>query len=50
MIRSALAEQAISYRLSTREELEAIYSAWQRWAEHDDGFFVVVHAELVARR
>jgi SAM-dependent methyltransferase len=50
VIQSALAEQAISYRLSTREELEAISSAWRRWAEHDDAFFVVLHAELIARR
>jgi hypothetical protein len=49
VIRSALAEQAVSYRLSTREELEAISSAWRRWAEHDDAFFVVLHAELIAR-
>jgi SAM-dependent methyltransferase len=50
VIRSALAEQAIRYRLSTRQELEAISSAWQRWAEHDDAVFVVVHVELIARR
>jgi SAM-dependent methyltransferase len=50
MIRSSLAEQAISYRLSTREELEAISTAWRRWAEHDDACFVVIHAELIARR
>ncbi len=50
VIRSALAEQAVSYGLSTHEELEAIASAWHRWAEHDDAFFVVLHAELIARR
>lgn len=50
VIRSALAEQAISYGLSTRQELEEISNAWRRWAEHDDGVFVAVHAELIARR
>ncbi len=50
VIRSALADQAISYGLSTREELEAISSAWRRWSEHEDALFVVLHAELIARR
>jgi SAM-dependent methyltransferase len=49
MMRSALAEQAISYGLSTREELEAISRAWRHWGEQDDAFFVLVHAEVIAR-
>ena len=48
-MRSALAEQAISYGLSTREELEAISRAWRHWGEQDDAFFVLVHAEVIAR-
>jgi hypothetical protein len=47
---SALAEQAVDYGLSTRDELRAISEAWRRWAQQDDGFFAVVHAELIARR
>jgi SAM-dependent methyltransferase len=50
VLRSALADQALSYELSSREELEAISSAWHRWAKQDDAFFVVLHAELLARR
>ena len=45
-----LGEQAVEYGLSSRDELEAIAAAWRRWLHHDDGFFVVVHAELIARR
>lgn len=47
---SALAEQAVEYGLSRPAELEAIAAAWRRWLEHDDGFFVVPHGELIARR
>jgi hypothetical protein len=25
-------------------------AAWRRWLEHDDGFFVVLHGKLIARR
>jgi hypothetical protein len=45
-----LAEQAVDYGLSSRDELEAIAAAWRHWLAQDDGFFVVVHAELIARR
>jgi SAM-dependent methyltransferase len=48
--RSSLADQAIDYGLSTEDELEAISRAWLRWAEQDDGFFAVLHVELIARR
>jgi ubiquinone/menaquinone biosynthesis C-methylase UbiE len=47
---SSLADQAIEYGLSSRDELNAIAAAWRRWLEQPDGLFVVLHAELVARR
>ncbi|MGN6869957.1 MAG: methyltransferase domain-containing protein [Solirubrobacteraceae bacterium] len=47
---SSVAEQAVEYGLSSPDELEAIAAAWRRWLEHDDGFFVVLHGELIARR
>jgi SAM-dependent methyltransferase len=50
VIRSGLAEQAVEYGLSTRDELEEISGAWRRWTEHEDAFFVLVHVELIARR
>lgn len=40
----------MEYGLSSRNELKAIAAAWREWLEHDDGFFVVMHAELIARR
>jgi SAM-dependent methyltransferase len=50
VVSSSLAEQAMEYGLSSRNELKAIAAAWRRWLEQDDAFFIVVHAELTARR
>jgi hypothetical protein len=49
-VHSSFAEQALEYGLSTREELQLISTAWRRWAEHGDGVFIVLHAELIALR
>jgi len=46
---SAFAAQALDYGLSDREELEAIAGAWRHWAGQDDGVFVVLHGEVLAR-
>ena len=48
--RSAFADQAVEYDLSDAEELAAIAAAWRRWADHPDGFFSVLHVEVLARR
>jgi ubiquinone/menaquinone biosynthesis C-methylase UbiE len=50
VVRSSFADQAVEYGLSTHEELNAISGAWQRWAEQEDGVFIAVHAEVIARR
>jgi ubiquinone/menaquinone biosynthesis C-methylase UbiE len=50
VIRSSLAEQAVGYGMSTPEELDAISQAWRWWAARSDGFFAVMHVELIARR
>lgn len=47
---SSFAKQAIEYGLSTADELSSIAAGWRQWAAHDDGFFVVLHAEVLARR
>lgn len=47
---SAFAEQALQYGLADAAELEAIAAAWGRWAAAPDGFFAVLHAEVLARR
>jgi ubiquinone/menaquinone biosynthesis C-methylase UbiE len=47
---SAFAEQAVDYGLSDAAELAAIAGAWRRWAEQPDGYFAVLHGEVLARR
>ena len=46
--RSAFAEQAMAYELSNRDELAAIAAAWRNWSAQPDGFFAVLHAEVLA--
>lgn len=50
VLHSAFAEQAESYGLSDREELESISAAWRRWADLPDATFIVVHGEVLATR
>lgn len=47
--RSAFAEQAVAYDLSDAEELAAIAGAWRSWSEQPDGYYAVLHAEVLAR-
>lgn len=45
---SAVAEQALAYGLSHRDELAEIAAAFRRWAATDDATFVVLHGEVLA--
>lgn len=45
--RSALADQALSQGLATREELTELADAWQHWAGQDDGWFAVLNGEIL---
>ena len=46
---STVAEQAITRGLATPADLESIAQAFTDWAAQDDGWFVVLHGELIAR-
>ena len=46
---SAFADQALAYGLTDDRELAAIAGAWRAWAERPDGYFAVVHGEIIAR-
>ncbi|MGH3695887.1 MAG: methyltransferase domain-containing protein [Pseudonocardiaceae bacterium] len=46
---SALANQALERQLATREDLQDIADAWRQWAEQDDGWFAVLHGEVLCR-
>lgn len=46
---SSFGEQAVAYGFATTDELEAIARSWVRWANARDGYFSVVHGEVLAR-
>jgi len=46
---SALATQAVDRRLATREELADMAVAWRQWAEQRDGWFAILHGEVLCR-
>ncbi len=47
---SALAGQAVDRGLATREALAEIAGGWRRWAAAEDGWFAVLHGEVLCRR
>jgi SAM-dependent methyltransferase len=47
---SSFADQALEYELSDRDELDSLADAWRQWADKPDGFFAVLHGEVLARR
>lgn len=49
VLQSDFARQAMDHGLSDRGELEAIADAWRQWAADEDGIFVVLHGEVLAR-
>lgn len=46
---SAFAQQAVGRGLATRDELDDISAAWTQWSEAVDGWFAVVHGEVLCR-
>lgn len=49
VVASRYAEQVLAGGFATRAELEEIAAAWRRWVEAEDGWFVVVHGQILAR-
>ena len=48
VVHSAFAEQAERYALATRSDLESMRDAWRTWGDAPDGWFTVVHGEVLA--
>ncbi|MFC1414834.1 class I SAM-dependent methyltransferase [Streptacidiphilus sp. N1-12] len=46
---SAIAGQAVERGFADRDELRRISEGWQRWAADPDGWFSVLHGELLGR-
>lgn len=47
--KSSYAEQTVAAGLNTEADLAEIADAWRAWAEEPDGWFVMVHGEVLAR-
>ncbi len=45
---STLAEQLLAHGIATGEDLEAFAVAWRSWALSPDGWFAVLHGEILA--
>ena len=50
MRHSAVADQALAIRITTREDLEGMADAFHAWSAHPDGWFTVPHGELRASK
>jgi hypothetical protein len=49
VVQSRFAEQALDSGLADQQDLERIAAGWRRWADDPDGWFSVLHGELLAR-
>ncbi|WP_018571752.1 class I SAM-dependent methyltransferase [Streptomyces sp. PsTaAH-124] len=47
---SAYAERATSGGHATEEELRAVSGAWRAWGRQEDGWFAVLHGEVLCRK
>ncbi len=48
-VASAYAERAVAGGHATRERLEAAAAAWREWGAREDGWFAVLHGEILCR-
>jgi ubiquinone/menaquinone biosynthesis C-methylase UbiE len=46
---SSFADQAVEYGYADRAELAELAGAWRTWAAQPDGWFAVLHGEVLAR-
>jgi len=50
ILTSAITTQAIEGGHADEDELRTISAAWQAWAEQDDGWFAIIHGEVLCRQ
>lgn len=48
-VSSDFAQQALATRMTSSDELEHLAASWRRWAQTPDGWFVVVHGEILVQ-
>jgi SAM-dependent methyltransferase len=49
IVDSAIATQAVAYGLATRDDLARMAAAWRRLGAAEDGWFTVLHGEIICR-
>lgn len=49
ILESAMARQVVDSGLATRDDLHRISDGWRRWAAAEDGWFSLLHGEILAR-
>ncbi len=49
ILESALARQIIDSEMASTDDLRRISDAWRRWADAEDGWFMVPHGEILCR-
>jgi len=47
--KSTFAEQAVVHGLADAAGLEAIAAGWRRWSTEPDGWFAILHGEIICR-
>ena len=50
IVESAVARQLVDSGQATPEQLRQISDGWRRWAEAEDGWFMVPHGEIIYRK
>ncbi|GAB3768341.1 class I SAM-dependent methyltransferase [Microlunatus parietis] len=49
ILQSALARQLVDTGLATADDLARISAAWRDWSDREDGWFSILHGEILAR-
>jgi SAM-dependent methyltransferase len=44
---TAFGDRAVEHGLATRADLERLARAWRRWADSEDGWFLIPHGEIL---
>ena len=49
IVHTAIADQAVGYGRATRADLTRISEGWRSWSEAPDGWFAILHGEVLCR-
>ena len=46
---SSFARSAIDNGLATEDELQKVAEVWRKWGAEEDGWFAILHGEIICR-